>query len=114
MVKQSYFVAKQIYEKKIVNTEGKYIVSECTGMKLGSANDYINAFTSMVTGKEYKRTINNFATKFYLENIKNDFGTEMLIKAIESVDKHLKYYNTLNHGNLKGIENIVQKYKDQL
>jgi hypothetical protein len=65
----------------------------------------------MMDGKEYRRTINTYATEYYLENIKKDFGTEALNRALKATEEHVKYYSTLGKGNLRSIEKIVQEYK---
>jgi hypothetical protein len=54
----------------------------------------------MMDGEEFQRTINIYATDYYLENIKSDFGLDALKKAITAVDLHTKYYRTLGRGSL--------------
>lgn len=114
MVVYSYEVAKEVYVGKLTRPEGKEKVSTETGMKIGSANDYITVFLDMMSGKEYHRTINNFATEYYFENIKKDFGMEYLKNAITAADFHTNYYQTHGKGRLRGIEEIIIKFRNQL
>lgn len=81
-------------------------------MNQGSAGDYIEAFGSMMNGERYTRTINTEATRYYLENIKNDFGLDQLKIALKAVDLHTKYYGNLGRGHLRSIEKIVDEYKE--
>ncbi|KNZ40614.1 hypothetical protein [Acetobacterium bakii] len=111
MVKCSYEVAKEVYSGKFSRSEGKTEISSLTGMGIGSANDYITVLLEMLRGKEYHRTINTFATEYYLENILNDFGQESLTKALSAVKGHVKYYATLGHGNLVSIEDVASKFE---
>jgi hypothetical protein len=52
-----------------------------------SANEYISVFSSMMLGAEYRRNINTFVTKFYLEGIENDYGTKQLFTALFDIAK---------------------------
>lgn len=111
MVEYAYDIAKLVYGGILSRTEGKKKIHEDTGMKEGSANDYITVFLEMMAGNEYHRTINNYATRYYLLNIRRDFGEEAFKRAVEATDMHTKYYSTLGKGNLRGIEKIVREFK---
>jgi len=111
MVEYAYYIAKKVHNCSLTRSEGKVEISKETGMKIGSANDYITVFLEMMAGKEYHRTINNYATRYYLENIRDDFGNEALNKAVFATDRHTKYYGTLGKGNLTGIERMVKEFK---
>lgn len=113
MVAYSYEVAKQVYADELTRSEGKEKISNKTGMKIGSANDYITVFLDMMSGKEYHRTINNFATEYYFENIHRDFGRNYLKNAIEAADLHTNYYQKHGKGRLRGIEKIIIKFRNQ-
>lgn len=65
----------------------------------------------MMAGEEYRRTINTFATRYYLESIRNDFGIGAFNKALNAIEAHAKYYSTLGRGHLRSIEKIVKEYK---
>lgn len=81
-------------------------------MNQDSAGDYIEAFRLMMNGERYTRTINTEATRYYLENIKNDFGLDQLNIALKAVDLHTKYYGNLGRGHLRSIEKIDDEYKE--
>jgi len=82
-------------------------------MYVGSAKDYINDFQDMMYGKEYRRTMSNYGTKYYIEKIKQDFGEDAFKMAILSTEKHIKYYNSLGYGQLKGKEEIIKELKPE-
>ena len=113
MIEQAYNNGKKVYSGKIGWNEAKYAINTASGMDIGSAQAYINVFIAMINGEEYRRTINTFATGYYLANIKSDFGIEVLKKAVTAVDLHTKYYKTLGKGSLVSIENIVRVYKEK-
>jgi len=70
---------------------------------------YTSAFLYMMEGKEYKRTISLFATRYYLEHIRQDFGKDTLDKALEAVRKHIQYYKSKTGSNLPGQENLIKE-----
>lgn len=107
MVISSYEIAKKVYEGKIGRTEGKLEIAQKTGMNEGSAGDFITNFMAMIDGQKYTRTLNTFATRFYLESIKKDYGEAVFKNAIRAVTEHVKYYNTLGHGNLNSIQAVI-------
>lgn len=113
MVEQAYYFGKKVYSGEITRNQAKYEINAVCGMDVGSAQDYITVFLGMMYSDEYRRTINTYATNYYLCNIKNDFGIETLRKAVNAVDLHTKYYRTLGRGSLASIENIVREYKEK-
>jgi len=78
-------------------------------MNSSSASDYITVLLAMLNGECYKRTINEYATKHFLENIGKDYGTEAQRVAAQATLAHVEYYKSI-HGYLKGIEKIAKQY----
>lgn len=111
MIHKAYLYAKKVYNNEITRGEAKVEISRVTGMNNGSANDYITVLLAMLKGEEYHRTINAYATRYFLENIRADFGQEVFTKALSATEQHAKYYSSLGKGNLTSIEDIVKEYK---
>ncbi|WP_449536294.1 hypothetical protein [Ferdinandcohnia sp. Marseille-Q9671] len=114
MIEIAYNFAKKVYFGELTRTEGKQKISTFTGMNAGSAQDYITDFLAMMSGQEYHRTMSNFGTEYYLENIRKDFGNQAFMLALEATEKHIKYYNALGYGQLKEKEKIVRKFKETI
>lgn len=112
MVEFAYIYAKRVYSGELTRNEGKTEVSKITGMNEGSAQDIIGDFLAMIEGKEYRRTMSNYGTEYFLKNIKNDFGDNAFKLALEATEKHIKYYNSLGYGQLKEKENIVKRLRE--
>jgi HKD family nuclease len=110
MIEVAYEVAKGVYEGKYKFDQGRNAISARSGMSIGSSGDFIRNFRAMMEGDEYQRTLNNEATKYYLESIRNDFGIERLKTALLACQKHVDYYSTLGHGKLRGVEQIIAEY----
>lgn len=110
MVHQSYTTAKKVYQGILSRMDGKLEIAKLTGMGTGSAGDYITVFLAMMDGECYKRTINLYATEYYLEHIGTDYGREAQKKAAQAISKHVAYYKTI-HGYLAKTDTLAQKYK---
>lgn len=111
MSKGAYEIVKKVYSEQLTRNEGKKEINKITGMNEGSAQAFITIFLAMMSGKVYKRAFNNETNEFLLKSIKSDYGKEVYEKALNAVQKHIKYYSTLKKGQLKGLQSIVDKMK---
>ena len=66
MVHCSYETAKKVESGLLSRMDGRIKIANESGMDVGSAGDYITAFLAMRNGECYKRTINLYATEYYL------------------------------------------------
>lgn len=112
MIKQSYIVAKKVYDKKMSFSDGARILTEQYNMNDASAKDYINDYRYLRIGQQYTRTMKGEATDYFLQNIFNESGFNALQTALQAVDLHIVYYESLNRGRLNNIRKIYKEYKD--
>jgi 5-methylcytosine-specific restriction protein A len=105
MIKIAYSTAKEVYCNKAIGlAEGaEFLVDKCA-WTYSSAIGYLHVFGKMINGDLYTRTINGLATQYYLQNILDDFGYDILQKALISVKSHIEYYKNL--GPINNIEKI--------
>ncbi len=114
-VRAAYAAAKRVYQGEQTESEAKQALATSKAMSEASALNYIHAFQKMMNGDPYHRTINEFATKYYLENILRDFGFGAAVRAVASVRAHLQAYRNGRPGQLTGIEAICDAFeKDPL
>jgi hypothetical protein len=113
MTKEAYEISKMVYNGKISRTKGKELIAEKTGMVAGSAQDYITDFLAMMNGERYTRTLNLFATEYYMKSIKADYGKESFIKALEACQKHVEYYNKLGYGKQVKTQELIDRLRDE-
>ncbi len=111
MIEIAYRISKDVYKGVISRTKGQRNIAEQSGMNYGSAGDCITNFLAMMNGEKYTRTLNEQHTKYYLENIKYDFGNDALQRAIDACRKHVEYYATLNNGNLNYVERLIEEFE---
>ena len=58
--------------------------------------------------------MNAYATEYFLDQIRTDFGTDVLRLAIDAVRSHLAYYEGLRDTKLRSIRQIVDKCAEPL
>jgi uncharacterized protein with ParB-like and HNH nuclease domain len=109
MTAVAYDIAKRVYEGAMVRVDGREEIARRTGMNPGSAGDYISAFLAMMSSKEYKRTLNEYSTRYFINHIREDYGEMAYQKAIEACRKQADYYSKLGHGRLAYVEKIVEE-----
>ena len=112
MTEVAYRIAKKVYLGDLGRTEGRNEIAKITGMKEGSAGDYITGFLAMMNGEQYARTLNEYSTRYFLNNILEDFGIEYFKSAISACKKHAKYYASLGRGRLAYIERLVEEFEE--
>lgn len=106
----AYNVATHVYNGTMSRTAGRDEIVNLTGMNPGTANDCISNFLCMMEGKKYIRTLTEAMTRYFLENIRKDYGSDYLGRALESVEKHRVYYAGLGYGKLAYVERILAEY----
>lgn len=110
MTEAAYAIARKVYDGQLGRTEGKDEIARTTGMAAGSASDYISDLLYMMNGEAYARTLNEYATRYFLERIRSDYGEIAFEKALEACKKHAAYYATLGHGCLAYVDRIIEEY----
>lgn len=109
MTHRAYEIVKMVYQGSLTRNEAKYKIADETDMNAGSAGDYVTNFLAMMDGQRYTRTLNTYATRYILENIRRDYGDDQFQKALESTKEHVKYYNGLKNGTLNSIQNVIDE-----
>ena len=110
MVRCAYEIGVKVYRGEMTHTDAKAEVNHRTGMDFGSAGDYINVLQYMLDGQVYKRTINKYATEYYLVHIGEDFGRDKQRLAASAASAHVQYYRSI-HGYLASIDELARRYK---
>lgn len=114
----AYEIAKDEHAKTISSEDAAGHLVNDHGWNESSAYGYIHTFICMMEGKEYQRTINAYATEYYLRNIYLDFGEPAFENAIYSVRKHLEYYIDKGKSSQPKIqaliEGLVKELKSEL
>lgn len=105
----AYEIAKRFCAGSLSFTEAYLKIADETGMAANSAKDYVNNLKYMLEGKCYVRTLNTYATEYYLKQIRKDYGEQAFQSAINATQQHVAYYNSLGYGQRRSIENLLRE-----
>lgn len=108
-INKAFEVGKSIFQNQISLNEGKNSLASM-GMKRSSAQDYIYAYSNLIQGKLFTRTINSYGTEYYLKRIYNENGNSGLKKALLSLNQHIEYYEETSGASVKKGREIYEKY----
>lgn len=94
MIHSCYQIGKDLFEKKIIRSDIDY---KLINIKIGNASgwDYVNNYRYLITGQTFSRTMNIYATEYYLSKILADNGKLGLTKAMKALNLHIHYYEGL-------------------
>ena len=111
-IEACYMQAKSVFDGRLTKKTAVGNLTDKTkiGMKKSSAIYYLNAYLSMRTGKTYKKTINEDATRYYLENILKDDGKVALKLALQSLEQHIQYYSIQGKGELQSLKTMHDEF----
>ncbi len=113
VIKEIYPRAKGVYEGDIDLDDALDYLGE--KLHRGSALMYINTFKAMRQGDSYKRTINTTATRYFLEQIHNDYQDEGLELALQALNYNIDYFEKfIGAGNMKTTGKIRDKFTAKL
>jgi predicted restriction endonuclease len=107
MVKQTYIMAKKMYNNEIDRCDGLKTLFDRYGMNENSARMYIYNFRYLINGKTYRRIMKVDDTQYFLMQILNDYGENTFKKALYSVKQHIEYIKKINNSS-----NVEQLYKE--
>lgn len=105
----AYEVAKQCHSGSRSFSDAYQEITTATGMAANSAKDYIHNLRYMLEGKCYIRTLNTYATEYYIKQIRKDYGEQAYLNAIEATKQHVVYYNNLGYGKRRAIERLLKE-----
>lgn len=108
-IHKAFEIGKDIYMNHISLNEGTESL-ESIGMKKSSGLDYIYAYSNLIQGKLFTRTINAYATDYYLERIYNENGSSGLKTALLSLYQHIEYYEATSKAKVRKGREIYEKY----
>ncbi|GHC65141.1 HNH endonuclease [Ulvibacter litoralis] len=105
----AFEIAKKVYLKEITSSQGADTLAK-TGLKRSSGLDYIYAYSKLLQGILYTRTINAYATDYYLERILKENGKGVLKTALLALYQHIEYYEDTSGSSVKKGREIYEKY----
>lgn len=108
-IHKAYEIAKKVHLNEISVSDGANILAD-TGLKKSSAFDYIYAYSKLIQGRLYTRTINAYATDYYLDRIHKENGITALKTALLALYQHIEYYEETSGASVKKGRKIYGNY----
>lgn len=108
-IHKAYKIGKEIYLNKMSLSEGTEILKNL-GMKKSSSLDYIYAYSNLVQGKPFTRTMNSYGINYYLQQIHREKGADGLKTALRAFYQHIEYYEEVSGASVKKGREVYNKY----
>ena len=112
MIEICYKCGKKLCSGENIHALANSIVEE-TGMNRNSAIMYLHAVQGMLKGTTYSRAISSRATKIFLTNIFNEYGSDGLNKAINAVKQHIIFRQACGLPS-ESVEEICNTFESKL
>lgn len=109
-----YELGRQVESNKLGISAAANILFEKHGMKLSSAKSYLDTLQRIFAGREYQRTVNLKATRYFLQRIRDDFGVAGLQRAVSACKQHLRYYAMKGSSELPTLRALVAEFDKTL
>lgn len=75
-----------------------------------SVSNMILNLDGMLKGKTLKRAMNDFTWDYFLRQIKEDFGQEAFNTALQAVEQHVDYYESLGRGMRPSLRALLARF----
>lgn len=115
MIHSCYEIGRDLFEHKITRDD---VDSKLIKVGIGNASgwDYVNNYRYLISGQVFARTMNLYATEYFLSKIGADHGQAGLAKALKALDLHIQYYEGLNPMKIRcvGKRQVHSKYLARL
>ncbi|WP_304235178.1 HNH endonuclease [Jiulongibacter sediminis] len=109
MLHVAYEKGKQKYLGQIRRKDATKALIDA-GMEQGSASDYAQVYTNLISGKRFTRTINDEAAKIFLQRIYQDDGHDKLKIALTALKLHLIYHEKVQKTRRKSAWEVYYEF----
>jgi len=106
-----YELGKQVANNELGLSAAAEILAEEYRMKQSTAVSYVNTLRCILDGREYQRTVNLAATRYFLERIRDDFGQSGLQRAVSACNQHLRYYGRKGKSELPSLRTLLDEFE---
>lgn len=106
----AYQLAREVYQSSLEESDAVNILVEQHGMNPSSAEMYIATLKHLLEGRKYMRTINAYATEFYIGGIRQDFDESYFKNALCALELHFTYLEELGKGTRHTLRKIHEKF----
>ena len=106
----TYEESKRAFEDKTSVKDAAEKINEKHGIKVTSASDYVHYFKYLMTGNGSCRSLSKFTQEYYLNKIKEDYGSEQFEKSLAAFKKLYEKLEKDNPGTKVAMRKIYEKF----
>lgn len=110
-IQKAFEIGKKVHLNEMSVSDGANELAN-SGMKRNSGLDYIYAYSKLIEGRLYTRTINAYATDYYLDRIYKENGEIGLKNALLALTQHIEYYEDTSGASVKKGRKIYEKFSE--
>jgi len=105
-----YIVAQRVFNKNLTAAQGSQLLVETHGLNENSVNTYIRNFEHMVNGERFRRTLNAFSMRYFLDHFITDYGAQILSNALSALRAHILYIEGAKHSRNHSMRALFDEY----
>ena len=112
-IPEVYAAAADVYRGKISKDDAVERLVRDFPLNPTSVANMIMNLDGMLKGKTLKRAMNDFTWDYFLQHIRDDFGQEAFDTALQAVEQHVDYYESLGRGMRPSLRALLARFGKQ-
>jgi Predicted restriction endonuclease len=112
-IPEVYAAAADVYRGRISKDDAVERLVRDFPLNPTSVFNMITNLDGMLKGRTLKRAMNDFTWDYFLQHIREDFGPEAFDTALQAVEQHVDYYESLGRGNRPSLRALLARYGRQ-
>ncbi|QJE01588.1 hypothetical protein HH212_17410 [Massilia forsythiae] len=109
ILEEIFEVTRQVDRGDITLTKGRDDLVRAYGLNSNSANMTIRSLRHMLNGERYRRALTLDATDYFLDRIREEYGSNGLQKALAGLSAHIFYRHSTGVA-VPGLQTILAKH----
>lgn len=111
LIKPAYAIARRVFGGGLTPSEGSRELNLKHGINQNSARDLISAYKHLMLGEVFHRGLSAPDMDFYLSRIHSDSGSVALRIALQSLWRHIGYYEGIRKVTLHKLRGVAAKHE---
>lgn len=110
-IEHVFSISKRVYSQELTQSEGARELEREHRVNINSAKIGIAVYAKLIQGLEFKRSLNALQMEYYLDQIFFESGSVALTNSLDSLWKHIVYYENKNKVNCKSLRKIANRFE---
>jgi 5-methylcytosine-specific restriction enzyme A len=110
----AFALAGDVYDGKLTRSVAAARLYSETGLKEGSAKNFLDQFKSMLSGAVFKSSLSSEAADYFLSNLLSTRGRSASESALAALWKHIAHHESLSPGRMNKLRAVVAAFAASL